>query len=350
MIQSQRSLITDVLDSSVDLDNEFTTPSDAENDNEYRSSPGVAQSDLKLLEVSPYRYWYHRVNPNRPVIEPTPYMRFGTALHCAVLEEDQFERRYACDISKDDFPNCIDTVVELKAWLSARGIKMPSTALKPALIEMVRSISPDAEVWDVMKAEHAQSTRGKIVLSKDDWNRVDRAARSVLSEPRVREILDEEHTEVRLTARDPDTGVLLKGRLDCLQASRTVDIKSFSSKGKTIEKAIADAICYDRYYRQGYFYTWLRMLQPGANPKKTPDFVEVFVESEEPHEVRLKAFRPTVAGQANVYWLQARSETESLLRLYDSYMRTFGVDRPWRSAQEIEPLVDEDVPAFAFKR
>jgi hypothetical protein len=47
---------------------------------DYFASEGLSQSGLKDLAISPYRYWYLNINPDRPERKETPEMRFGSAL------------------------------------------------------------------------------------------------------------------------------------------------------------------------------------------------------------------------------------------------------------------------------
>jgi hypothetical protein len=65
---------------------------------EYLSGPGLARSELaRLLDKSPYHVReLERDDPARPPApEPSPQMFAGTLLHCALLEPDQFLKRYA---------------------------------------------------------------------------------------------------------------------------------------------------------------------------------------------------------------------------------------------------------------
>lgn len=65
---------------------------------EYLNGPGLSRSELvRLLDKSPYHvHELERDDPNRPPgPEPTPAMFAGTLLHCALLEPDQFLKRYA---------------------------------------------------------------------------------------------------------------------------------------------------------------------------------------------------------------------------------------------------------------
>jgi hypothetical protein len=124
----------------------------------------------------------------------------------------------------------------------------------------------------------------------------------------------------------------------------TLDIKTFSQKrGKSIDKSVTDAIYYEQYYRQAYVYALLR----GWPDKWSGDHVLAFVESEEPHEVRLRALRPKSGSQPNLYWLTAGVEVRGFCRTYAACMERFG-EKPWRSECTIQALHDEDMPQLAW--
>jgi hypothetical protein len=136
----------------------------------------------------------------------------------------------------------------------------------------------------------------------------------------------------------------LKGRLDWVTPTVTLDIKTFTQKrGKSIDQSVADAIYYEGYHAQAYRYAMLR-----GWPKWDGKHVVAFVESDPPHEVRLRSLGPKSDGQANLYWTTAQMQTRQLIRLYKKCMDHFGKDQPWRYAQEIDPLLDEEMKGLVF--
>jgi exodeoxyribonuclease VIII len=62
---------------------------------DYHADPAISASHLKAVMQSPYHYWSRFINPNRDPIIPTAAMRFGTLVHCAVLEPHELLQRYA---------------------------------------------------------------------------------------------------------------------------------------------------------------------------------------------------------------------------------------------------------------
>lgn len=318
---------------------------------EYHSLPGLSNSGMKDLAVSPYRYWHLHINPEREPETETPAMRLGTALHAAVLEGDEaFMRRYACALDPTDWPVCLDTLADLREWITSKGHK-PAGTVKDPMIQQALSIMeylPPEERVPILKEEERRffaANAGKIILKPAEWRQVSGMSRAILGEPVIQKILSRGKPEQSLFAKDPETGVLLKCRYDWLDPDVSFDLKSFSQKnGKSIDDSVADALFYEGYIRQAYFYSYMRELVMGG---QAPAFVFGFCESDPPHETRIKALRPTTGGQANMYWTQARGEVKKYVRQYAEYSARFG-NRPWRDQQAVDTLIDEDIRQLAW--
>lgn len=311
---------------------------------EYFATPGLSNSAMKDLEISPLRYWYRHLNPDRPPDEETPEMRIGSALHCAVLEPKELDKRYACEISPEDVPGVLVTINEIRAWLLERGIKAKGT-LKAEVIAQAQAYDAEAPILDVLIAQHLEKHAGKTILTKDEYLRVTRAAGALLEEPKLQQLLSVGDPEVEVFAKDPETGVQLKARMDWVAPNLILDLKTFSQReGKTIDKSISDAIYFQKYYRTAYFYSLMR-----GWPKWDGQFIIPFVESTEPYEVRIRALRPKFGGDVNIWWERARLECRALIRTYADYMERFG-DKPWWEPQQITELEDREMPGMAFDR
>jgi len=310
---------------------------------EYQETPGLSVSGMKHLAVSPLRYWFLRINPDRPEEEETPYLRFGSALHCAVLEPGEFDNRYARKLQKDEIEGLLVTVEDLREYCSSKGI-ISKARRKDEIIEAVLRHDPTAPVWDVMEMQYAEANAGKILLSADEWERVAGASEAVRCEPKLQPILADGIPEACLFAKDPATGVSLKGRADWLAPGITVDLKTFTQqRGKSIDKAVNDAIFYEKYHWQAWVYTHLLQLSSGNKQRR---YLNVFVESEKPHEIRLRELRPSW-GEPNFYWERAGFECRELMEAYSHYSKKFGT-RPWREEAELVHLIDEHMPQIAY--
>ncbi len=315
---------------------------------EYHATPGLSHSAMKDLAISPLRFWHRHINPARTPEEPTSEMVFGTALHCAVLEVGAFDSHYACAVDETDFPECLRTIADIRGWITDNGAK-PKGTLKAELIVQAMHLGCKIPILDLEIERAAELNAGKTILAKADWWRLGGAAQSLRSEPAIDKLLNlAGRAECPMFAKDPETGVQLKACMDWVTLDYTLDLKTFTQmRGRTIDESVASAIWYERYYRQAYVYDTVRGLAEGLKFSERPEFVLAFVESEPPHEVRLKALRPKTFGEVNLYWETARREVRSYIRAYKYWSELCG-EKPWKTDREIEPLVDQDLPQQAY--
>lgn len=307
---------------------------------EYFAAPGLSHSGMKDLAVSPLRYWFKWLSPDRPIDEPTAAMQFGSALHCAVLESAEFEHRYCCELDPDQYPGCLDTVEDMRGWMRERGCT-PKGTKKSEMIAQVQALSEGWPILDVLEREHGLAHAGKLMFKRDDWQRINNAADALLREPGIQAILNEGEPEVCMFAKDPETGVLLKCRMDWVSPKLTFDAKTFTQmRGKSIDQSVADALFYEGYLRQAEFYTMIRRLNTGA----TLPFVFGFIESESPHETRL---RKLTSGHGDLYSVTPAFQIRCLINLYAECVERFG-EKPWRENQRMKPLEDGEIKALAF--
>jgi len=325
---------------SNDLAVQAQTPIEA---SDYFAVPALSASGMRDLAVSPLRYWFLHLNPDKPLREETPAMRFGSALHCAVLEPQKFDRAYACALIPP--ADCLDTMEDLRGWLKDQGVA-PKGTRKADVIAQVQGVSDSVPILEVLKQRHATEHDGKTILSVDEWGRVLGARNALAAEPSFQKLMIEGRAEVPYFVKDPETSVMLKARMDWVAPGFTMDLKTFSQqRGKSIDRTVADAIWYEFYYRTGNFYRTVRRLHDGDAAMKP--FILAFVESEPPHEVRIKSLIPSLDGQVHLYWERGRVECRAFINQYAECLARFG-DKPWRTEQEVDSLVDEDLPQQAW--
>lgn len=308
---------------------------------EYLALPGLSNSGMKDLIVSPLRYWYNFINPDRLPREETPELRLGSALHCAVLEPADFDKRYTRVPCEDDWPEALRTDDDLKTWLKDHGIK-PTGKLKADRISQVLSSGYEhPPIVDIEVENAIRRGAGKTPLKAEEWLRVAGMAQALRDEPNINKLLDRGKSE-QVFRRELD-GVPLKGCLDWVDDRLILDLKTFSQKrGEDIDRTITQAIWYEGYYRQMAFYAQLR-----GWPEWSGDIVVAFVESEPPHETRLRSFHPKSGGQANLYWTRANMDIRRLIHIYGECSKHFGLN-PWRYAQDVTPLLDEEIPQLMY--
>lgn len=300
---------------------------------------------MRDLAISPLRFWHRHINPNRVEEEPTPEMEFGSALHCAILEPEEFEKRYGCGIDYEQHASALDTIDDLRKFLTSKGHSAKGTK-KADIIAQVQAVDPMVPILSVLEEANAKENAGKVVFKAADWYSIGGAAMALREERAVQNLLRVGKAEVPLFGTDADFGVPLKARLDWMTPEYNLDLKTFSLKReKPIDKTVTDAIFNEGYHRQGYIYSLLRSLQPDG-PGHTP-FILVFVQSEEPYEIRIRKLMPKVSKEPSLLWTRAMIDVRGLLRTYSEYRKKYG-EKPWRDPREVDPLVDEEFAQLSW--
>jgi exodeoxyribonuclease VIII len=82
----------------------------------YHSIPAMSAGGLKRMQQSPAHFYGLQLDPNRPASEPTPAMRNGTLVHCALFEPHALGERYAVKPEGHDGRTAAG-----KAWLAANA-------------------------------------------------------------------------------------------------------------------------------------------------------------------------------------------------------------------------------------
>lgn len=223
----------------------FDVPEDV-----YRSSPGVCQSDLKEMRISPAHY-HHRITAQKE--PPTPAQITGTLTHSLIL------------CGRKDFVVLPDDAPKrpTKAQYEA---KKPSEETIKAMYWWRNFLGLDA---------------GKEILSKEDADHLEAMKASVYRHPVAREILERNgRNEVACWKRHEPTGLLLRGRADRVTTDNQgytciPDLKTVPYGGAKESEFTRDIFKWG-YHFQGAFYKDLF---------EASYFVFIVVEKEPPYAV-----------------------------------------------------------------
>lgn len=180
--------------------------------NAYHASPGISKSGLDDMDP-PARYYALHLDPNRPERVQTAAQRVGQLAHCAILEPEEFGKRYAVA------PDCTRAAKAWKEW----------EASLPTGVEAI-------------KADEAAVA----------WAQRD----SVLKLPGMKEILSAGQPEVSAFWEDPYTGVLCRCRPDyAADCGVLLDVKTVRNSSPSDFRLQAARMRYDvqdAFYTVGY--------------------------------------------------------------------------------------------------
>lgn len=306
-------------------------------------------SGLRDLQISPLRYWARHIDPDR-VSDETPAKRVGSALHCAVLEPDQFDSRYVRAFDPGAYANGLDTVADLREFISGHGVQ-PRGAKKADLIVQAKAVMAGrndfrpilCEIEEGFEAAVAAS--GVTVLHHTEWEAVQRMTEAVQANPHAMALLRGGEAEASRAGEMHIDGykVPLRGKIDYATPDYHVDLKTFHHRAKSMEAALADIIYYERYHYQAAFYRYL-----GHADRQDWDHYLIFVENDPPWEVRvIKLTRRHAGARMSLYWHMAENDISRLAVLFARCCERFGHEQ-WR-IEEMRTLRDEDIRQLAWE-
>ncbi len=199
-------------------------------EDDYHELTEFSNTDLKLIGRSPAHYYAARLDPEREEQKDTPAKIAGRILHCAILEPEQFNRRFV--VVPEEAPN--------KPSSRQRNAKNPSE-------DSIRAIL----WWDEFNLQYGDKT----IIKHDDQVKYQAIAKSIRSHPELAGFMDGALVEQTFIATDPETGVKVRCRVDLLTkihgANVVVDLKSCEDARRgPFERA-----CYTYgYFHQDAFY------------------------------------------------------------------------------------------------
>jgi hypothetical protein len=339
-------------------------------DERYFAAPGLSMSGMKALAVSPLFYQHQCID--RVQEEPSSQARFGSLVHCRLLEPNRFAETYAVPPSVEAYPGALVLQEEMKAWCAARSL--PVSGTKPVLAERIQKHAAETGesviVWDAVMAAWNKENAGKRLISHDEAERIRSIATVVREDETASKLLSSGYPEVSIFVRDPETGVLFKSRQDFWKTAATIDLKTFGRRrGESPKQAVNKALWYEGYFRQGVFYSRVRDLARrkladgeirvhGDVPAdwlvkfveaRDHDFAFLFVEADAPHHLDFVTIKPSnMWGEARLYWGQAERWIDERIAEYADCLKRFG-DEPWRDSLKGRTLDDMDMPQLAYQ-
>lgn len=175
----------------------------------YRQSFGVGQSTLKLMERSPAKCLWDLEHPKKS----TEAQELGTAIHCALLEPDVFEKTYV---------------------------------IKPKFDKRTTAGKAAALAWD-------ESNQGRIGIDPDNMDILNRVASRVFDNEFYSSFFKEGLKENSFWSKDQISGVAKRARLDNFITNKKIIVDL-----KTTDCAYPDIFSRDiwkyKYHVQAAYY------------------------------------------------------------------------------------------------
>jgi hypothetical protein len=240
---------------------------------EYRSSPAVSFSKLKVFDQCAYLYFKRYIAKTVPPDEDTKAMRIGSAAHCLMLEGPiPFAERYA---------------TKPETYTGDKGEKPWNANAKIC------------EAW-----EDNQRALGRTVLTQSESGLLFTMRESLLTNADAVALLSSGQAELAIRRPFPSLGLDIQGRLDWLNldAGVVVDLKTIEcldDLGREIERR--------GYYRQLALYSHLACEEYGADLR----CAIVGVEKAAPHRTGVYYLKPellTIGDAQNLASLARLSE------------------------------------------
>lgn len=205
----------------------------------YHASPGISCSGLKDIYRSPRHYYAWHLDPKRPPRPEKAGQLEGNLLHCALLEPDEFQKRYVVG----------------------------------------PTINRNMKTWKDWVAHNTQG--GRIPIQGDQYETAMRQADAARALPDIAPAVARGQAEVAAYWNDPETGVLCRCKADFAHNAGSgyvlLDAKTYSDASPD---DFARQVARKLYHMQDQWYSDGFALASGA---PVLAFVFIAIETEHPY-------------------------------------------------------------------
>lgn len=246
---------------------------------EYRAAEGINKSTLWEIRRSPAHYKYLLDHP----LEDTPSLRFGRALHAALLTPAAYKREY---VASPDFDK-------------------RTKAGKEAYAEWASKIPSDA-----------------TIITEDEAQEIKDMLKAYRGCPDAKNLLKKSKRELPIFWKDKNLGLKCKCRVDALTASAVIDIKTTADG--CLDSFRRDALKYGYHVQAAHYLDGVEALTG-----KRLDWYFIAIEKNPPYGIHVMKASPGFIdfGEFERNVLMERLHTCMESNTWDSY-QTEEIDVP----------------------
>lgn len=311
---------------------------------DYVADPAISGSALSVLLREPEAYPDFLAQKQRPDQTQTKFQVFGSAAHCAILEGiEAFKAHYVAQPDKDDYPEALATIDDLKEWLRERKGKLTGT--KSELSARAREIAALCNEPVILWSElEAQLVGGRETLSPNDYEAAIRLAKFVRSSPSCADLFDEGVPE--LSVFWTEDGERFKARFDWIGPAGVVELKTYSRPAHgSLRQHLAREIGQNDYHLQAAhaMRAFEVVRESGEFRDIASSFHWVFVRSGGPLNLTVL---PLSFG--SMLAMVAREQIRDALRNLQLYRETFPDGADWATDNGVVDLEDKDFPSWMW--
>ncbi len=287
-------------------------------------------SRLAKLWVSPAAYKKKYIDKEEE--EVSEAREFGKLVHMAVLETEEFRRRYIVAPIKEDYPGLIETVPEIKTLFKELAIKVDSKWKKPELIERLTKVNPDVrkKIWACIEEDFRREvTDDHIVVTATQSEHLVGMIGSIQEHLNAGKLLTGGDSEIHTYFYDKEFEVVWYGVLDYMKTKKS-DQSLWITELKTTRNA-SDKGFSDEIWKWGYFMqSWLYPRMVRGITDGDIKFCQLAIENKGFYGIGL--FEPDDESDGTAAWLiprllQRKKDCEASGRwpVYKETIRKLGI-------------------------
>jgi PDDEXK-like domain of unknown function (DUF3799)/SAP domain len=239
---------------------------------EYQAVDGVSKSQLDAINASPLAYWDAYARPDREPREEKHCFTVGSGTHCLVLEPHLFQQQFAVGFDKSAHPDALDTVAQLKAELTARGMMV--SGAKPELIDRLVNETdfPASKIMARLEQHHNKQMGTRQAIDAKSYKDMLGMLEAINRHHTAADLIRGAFVEQSYFVRDSADGILRKCRPDAISNDGRI-ITDLKTTDDVSAKGFGRTIAQRRYHVQAAWYLDILDLLYGESAPKIFCFI-----------------------------------------------------------------------------